>query len=124
MVHSVKPAVNLTSTSSKSKKKVKANKTQSALELLSQSRVGKVISVSPVETKIWVQVGAFHVRTSATAVLSKIKEVGPGEVSTVNHLGKKLYRVRLGPMVDVAMADSILEKIVNTGFTGALIVVD
>lgn len=124
MVPSVKPAVNLTSTSSKSKKKVKANKTQSALELLSQSRVGKVISVSPVETKIWVQVGAFHVRTSATAVLSKIKEVGPGEVSTVNHLGKKLYRVRLGPMVDVAMADSILEKIVNTGFTGARIVVD
>ena len=34
----------------------------------------------PVETKIWVQVGAFHVKTSATAVLSKIKEVGRGSV--------------------------------------------
>ena len=45
-------------------------------------------------------------------------------MSTVNHLGKKLYRVRLGPMVDVAMADSTLEKVVNTGFTGARIVVD
>ena len=42
----------------------------------------------------------------------------------VNHLGKKLYRVRLGPMADVAMADFMLEKIVNTGFTGARIVVD
>jgi rare lipoprotein A len=83
-----------------------------------------VISVSPVETKIWVQVGAFHAKTSAMAVLSKIREVGPGEVSTVNHLGKKLYRVRLGPMVDVAIADSTLEKVVNTGFTGARIVVD
>jgi len=124
MVPAVKPSVNLTSTSSKVKKKVKANKRQSALELLSQSRVGKVISVSPVETKIWIQVGAFHVKTSATAVLSKIKEVGPGEVSTVNHLGKKLYRVRLGPMADVEMADSMLDKIVNTGFTGARIVVD
>ena len=45
-------------------------------------------------------------------------------MSTVNHRGKKLYQVRLGPMVDVAIADSILEKIVNTGFTGARIVVD
>ena len=94
------------------------------MELLSQSRVGKVISVAPVETKIWIQVGAFHAKTSATAVLSKIKEIGPGEVSTVNHLGKQLYRVRLGPMDDVAMADLMLEKVVNTGFTGARIVVD
>ena len=106
------------------KKKVKPNKTQSALELLANSRAGKVISVLPVETKIWVQVGAFHAETSAMAVLSKIKEIGPGAVSTVNQLGKKLYRVRLGPMVDVAMADSTLEKVVNTGFTGARIVVD
>ena len=124
MVPAVKPAVNLKSTSKKTKKRVKANKTQSALELLAQSRAGKVISVSPVETKIWVQVGAFHAKNSATAVLSKIREIGPGAVSTVNRLGKKLYRVRLGPMVDVAMADSTLEKVVNTGFTGARIVVD
>ena len=124
MIPAVKPDVNLTSKSIKGKKKIRKSKTQSALELLSQSRAGTVISVPPVETKIWVQVGAFHVKTSATAVLSKIKEVGPGEVSTVNRLGKKLYRVRIGPMDDVETADSMLEKIVNTGFTGARIVVD
>jgi rare lipoprotein A len=124
MVPAVEPAVNLISKSSKVKKKVKLNEKQSALELLSQSRVGKVISVAPVETKIWVQVGAFRVKNSATTVLSKIKGVGPGEVSTVNHLGKQLYRVRLGPLDDVATADSMLETIVNTGFTGARIVVD
>ena len=124
MMPAIKPAVNLKTKSRKIKTKVKVNKTQSALELLSQSRVGKVISVAPVETKIWVQVGAFRVKTSAMIVLSKIKGVGFGEVSTVNHLGKKLYRVRLGPMDDVAMADAMLEKIVNTGFSGARIVVD
>ena len=69
MVPSVKPEVNLTSTSSNSKKKVRANKTQSAVELLSQSRVGRVISVSPVETKIWVQVGAFHAKASAVGIV-------------------------------------------------------
>jgi rare lipoprotein A len=124
MVPAAKPEVNLTARSSKVKTKIKANKTQSALELLSQSRVGRVISVAPVNTKIWVQVGAFRVKTSAITVLSKIKGVGQGEVSTVNQLGKMLYRVRLGPMDDVAAADSMLEKIVNTGFTGARIVVD
>ena len=80
--------------------------------------------MAPVATKIWVQVGAFHAETSANAVFSKVKGVGAGEVSTVNHLGKTLYRVRLGPVDDVAMADSLLEKIINTGFTGARIVVD
>ena len=124
MVAAVEPVVNLTSKSGKVRKKLRVNETHSALELLSQSRVGKVISVAPIETKIWVQVGAFRVKTSAATVLSKIKGVGPGEVSTFNHLGKRLYRVRLGPFDDVATADSMLEKIVNTGFTGARIVVD
>ena len=124
MVAAVEPVVNLTSKSGRVRKKLRENETHSALELLSQSRVGKVISVAPVETKIWVQVGAFRVKTSATTVLSKIKGVGPGKVSAFNHLGKLLYRVRLGPFDDVATADSMLEKIVNTGFTGARIVVD
>ena len=124
MMAAVKPKVNLVAKSSKLKSKVSVIKPQSAVELLSQSRVGEVISVAPIITKIWIQVGAFHAKTSAMTVLSKIKGVGPGEVSTVNHHGKTLYRVRLGPMDDVAMADNMLEKVVNTGFTGSRIIVD
>jgi rare lipoprotein A len=124
MSAAVKPKVNLVAKSNKVKPKVTVNKPQSALELLSQSRVGNVISVAPVMTKIWIQVGAFHANASAMTVLSKIKGVGPGEVSTVNHRGKTLYRVRLGPLDDVAKADTVLEKVINTGFTGARIVVD
>ena len=124
MVAVVKPKVNLIAKSSKIKSKVAVNKPQSALELLLQSRVGAVISVAPVITKIWIQVGAFHANASAMTVLSKIKGVGIGEVSTVNHRGKTLYRVRLGPLDDVDKADTVLEKVVNIGFTGARIVVD
>ena len=124
MLAVVKPEVNLTAKSNKIKTKVAAKKSQSAIELLSQSRVGEVISVAPVMTKIWIQVGAFHANASAMTVLSKIKGVGRGEVSTVNHRGKTLYRVRLGPMDDVSKADTVLEKVVNTGFTGARIIVD
>jgi len=124
MLAAVKPKVNLRAKSNKIKLKVLAKKPQSAIELLSQSRVGKVISVAPVMTRIWIQVGAFHANASAMTVLSKIKGVGRGEVSTINQRGKTLYRVRLGPMDDVAKADTVLEKIVNIGFTGARIIVD
>ncbi len=124
MVAAVNPKVNLVAKSKKLKQRVAVNKPQSALELLSQSRVGAVISVAPVTTKIWIQVGAFHAEASAMTVLSKIKGVGHGEVSTVNRRGRTLYRVRLGPLDDVSKADSVLEKVINTGFTGARIVVD
>ena len=119
-----KPSVNLTAKSNTAASKFAATKSQSALDLLSQSRVGEVISVAPVETQIWVQVGAFHAETSANAVLKKVAVVGAGEVSSVNRLGKTLYRVRLGPVADVAAADSLLDKVVNIGFGGARIVVD
>jgi rare lipoprotein A len=119
-----KPSVNLTAKSNTAASKFAATKSQSALDLLSQSRVGEVISVAPVETQIWVQVGAFHAETSATAVLKKVGGIGTGEVSSVNRLGKTLYRVRLGPVADVDAADSLLDKVVNIGFGGARIVVD
>ncbi|MDC1383554.1 septal ring lytic transglycosylase RlpA family protein [Candidatus Puniceispirillum sp.] len=124
MVAAIKPKVNIIAKSNKIKSKVAAKKQQSAIELLAQSRVGEVILVAPVKTRIWIQVGAFHANASAMTVLSKIKGVGRGEVSTVNHRGKTLYRVRLGPLDDVAKADTVLEKVVNTGFTGARIIVD
>jgi len=125
MVAAAKPTVNLTAKSSKTKSKVTVNKpSQSALDLLSQSRVGEVITVAPVSTKIWVQVGAFYAETSANTVFAKLKGVGNGDVSAVNQQGKTLYRVRLGPVDNVEMADDLLEKVINTGFAGARIVVD
>jgi cell division protein FtsN len=45
-------------------------------------------------------------------------------VSMVNRLGKRLYRVRLGPVDEAAIADSMLQKVFNIGFSGARIVVD
>ncbi|NCW55940.1 MAG: SPOR domain-containing protein, partial [Rhodobacteraceae bacterium] len=81
-------------------------------------------STFPVSTKIWVQVGAFYAETSANTVFAKLKGVGNGDVSAVNQQGKTLYRVRLGPVDNVEMADDLLEKVINTGFAGARIVVD
>ena len=121
VVAATEPRVSL---KSPKKTHVKSKKSQSALDLITKSRVGEVISVIPISTKIWVQVGAFHAETSANSVLKRIKSIGDGEVSQVNVLGKTFFRVRLGPVEDVAAADQLLHRVVNTGFSGARIIVD
>ena len=79
-----KPTVNLTATSNTGRSAYSSNNGQSALDLLSQSRVGEVMTVSPVTTQIWVQVGAFYSESSAASVLAQVETVGNGEVSSLS----------------------------------------
>ena len=97
---------------------------QSALELLAQNRVGEVIQTAPVETDIWVQIGAFHNENNASAVLSRVSELGEGRVMPVMQDGQTLYRARIGPIQGVETADILLADILKLGFNGARIVVD
>ena len=119
-----KPSVNLTAKSNTGRSGYSSDNGQSALELLSQSQVGEVITVAPVSTQIWVQVGAFHSESSAASVLAKLANVGNGEVSSVAKAGHTLHRVRLGPVQDVSEADTLLNGVVEIGFPGARIIVD
>ena len=120
----VKPKVNITATSNTGKSAYSSTNGQSALDLLSQSRVGEVITVPPVITQIWVQVGAFHSESSASAVLSQLETMGNGEISSLLKAGQTLHRVRLGPVQTVSEADKLLNGVMNIGFSGARIVVD
>ncbi|NCF49044.1 MAG: septal ring lytic transglycosylase RlpA family protein [Bacteroidetes bacterium] len=97
---------------------------QSAIDLLSTSRVGEVIAVPPIETSIWVQIGAFHSEENATNVLKRIRSVGVGQISKINRDGQILHRVRLGPISDVNEADTMLSGAFGLGFRGARIIVD
>ena len=119
-----KPAVNLTATSNTGRSNYSSDNGQSALELFTQSRVGELITVAPVSTQIWVQVGAFHSESSAVSVLSQAKIIGKGEISSISHNVQTLHRVRLGPAQNVSEADKLLDGIVNIGFSGARIIVD
>jgi rare lipoprotein A len=94
------------------------------LDLLSQSRVGEVMSVAPVTTQIWVQVGAFHSESSAASVLAQVETLGNGEISSLLKAGQTLHRVRLGPVQTVSEADKLLDGVMNIGFSGARIIVD
>jgi rare lipoprotein A len=96
----------------------------SAVELLARSRVGEVISVGPIETEIWVQIGAFYAEANATNVLAKVASVGEGMVSPVEISGQTLHRVRIGPLKSVEDADKALDGVIDLGFSGARIIVD
>ena len=97
---------------------------KSALELLSQNRIGEVIQTAPVETEIWVQIGAFHSEENAKAVLDRLSSVGKGQVIPALRDGQTLYRSRLGPVSNVEKADALLDDVMKQGFNGARIVVD
>ena len=120
------PEVSMTATSS-SGKTVDSDVEDdnvSALELLARSRVGEVITVAPIETQIWVQVGAFYAEANASNVLAKVEIVGAGQVSPVDVSGQTLHRVRIGPLNSVEAADKALDGVIGLGFSGARIVVD
>jgi len=119
-----KPTVNLTAKSNTGRSAYSSTNGQSALDLLSQSRVGEVMTVSPVITQIWVQVGAFHSESSAASVLAQVQTLGNGEISSLSKAGQTLHRVRLGPVQSVSEADKLLDGVMNIGFSGARIIVD
>ena len=119
-----KPTVNLTAKSNTGRSAYSSTNGQSALDLLLQSRVGEVMTVSPVITQIWVQVGAFHSEKSAKSVLTQIQSLENGEISSFSKGGQTLHRVRLGPVQSVSEADKLLDGVMNLGFSGARIIVD
>ncbi|MGC6536493.1 MAG: septal ring lytic transglycosylase RlpA family protein [Candidatus Puniceispirillaceae bacterium] len=118
-----KPDVKLTARTTRAQP-VKRAPGQSALELLSRNRVGEVIQTSPVTTEIWVQIGAFHSKQNAEAVLARVSEFGQGQVTPTLRNGQTLYRSRLGPVQQVELADKLLADVLKMGFNGARIVVD
>ena len=116
--------VTFAATSNSGRSNYNAEDGQSAIELLETAHVGEVINVPPIETSIWVQVGAFHSKTNAVNVLNRISQVGAGNVSRIDRDGQVLHRVRLGPVSAVEEADSLLAAVLDLGFRGARIIVD
>ena len=118
-----KPAVKLSARTTRAAP-VKKAAGKSALDLLAQNRVGEVIQTTPVDTDIWVQIGAFHNETNASAVLDRVSDLAQGRVMPVMQDGQTLYRARLGPIKGVDTADILLADVLKLGFNGARIVVD
>ncbi len=73
---------------------------------------------------MFVQAGAFANLTNADRLRAKLSAIGPTVVSRITVKGQVFHRVRLGPLATVADADTVLERVIESGYPGARIIVD
>lgn len=72
---------------------------------------------------IFVQVGAFGNETNATKLSQQLANIAPTRVDPVAYSGRTLYKVRLGPLQSASEADSVLQKVIQSGQSDAAIIV-
>ncbi len=60
---------------------------------------------------IFIQAGAFAQKDNATRLKTSLSKIAKADVSPITVKGKKLFRVRLGPLKDVKEADRVLAKV-------------
>ncbi len=91
-----------------------------------QPVLDETVKVLPVGAKprIYVQVGAFSQYDNANKMRARLSLIGPADIYQVRAFERPFFRVRLGPLTDVAKADSLLETVIDAGMKDARIVVD
>ena len=83
-----------------------------------------MLQKGPVETRIWIQAGAFANRNNADAVAKRLNAVGNVEISSIDLSGSVVHRVRVGPIQEIDVADQALVRVQELGYTGAKIVLE
>ena len=84
-----------------------------------------VVTVQPVrKTNLYIQAGAFSRFDNANRVRARLTPAGPVRISSVLVKGRDLYRVRVGPLSNVAEADRMLETVIRNGYPTARIIVE
>jgi rare lipoprotein A len=91
-------------------------------EQLAQSQAVAVVPVTA--TGLYIQAGAFLQYDNANRLSAKLSPYGPSRVSSFRINGQEFFRVRIGPLQDVAAADATLEQLLAQGHADARIVVD
>jgi rare lipoprotein A len=72
---------------------------------------------------MFVQVGAFAERANAVRLARQLSSLAPSVIAAANVDGRTLYRVRLGPLADMAEADRLLARTVAAGHGDARVIV-
>ena len=84
-----------------------------------------VVEVAPIaQSEIFIQAGAFIDYNNANILSARLSTIGPTKVSQVLVNGQDFYRVRVGPVQDIAQADQLLENLIATGHTDARIIIE
>ncbi len=74
-------------------------------------------------TRLYIQAGAFSDIVNAQRVKSRLDSLGVVKITSVPVDGKMLFRVRLGPINNVAEADRLLAQVFRAGYAGARTIV-
>lgn len=80
------------------------------------------VAVKP--TSIYVQAGSFTQYDNASRLSQTLNQIASTSLHEATVNGTRFYRVRVGPIADVAEADRVLNRVVNMGNKNAIIVVD
>lgn len=83
-----------------------------------------VTTEAVVEHSLYVQAGSFGDYHNAEKLAANLADYGVVNLSEANVQGKTFYRVRLGPMKNVAEADRVLSKVIGYGQKNAQIIVE
>lgn len=75
-------------------------------------------------SSIYVQAGSFSVYDNAAHLRDSLKSYAQASVEPALIGDRQFYRVRLGPISDVAQADRMLSRLADSGLNNAMIVVE
>ena len=74
--------------------------------------------------KIYVQAGAFSQFQNAHQVSTILKQLGPTKITQIDTNKRPLFRVRIGPILNVLEADQILASVIKAGYSNAATVIE
>lgn len=78
----------------------------------------------PVETSLYVQAGAFTEYDNARKLSQNLSNLGETGIYPVTVNGTDFYRVRIGPLINVASADQVLNTLALQNNDQAMIVIE
>ncbi|MBT6330984.1 MAG: hypothetical protein HOJ34_14495 [Kordiimonadaceae bacterium] len=87
----------------------------------------QIASLSPAfegDEEIFVQVGAYSQIGPASRVMSGVSHIGDTGLESIVLNGRKLYRVRIGPLLTTTSANAALQQILELGHNTAKVVFD
>lgn len=74
--------------------------------------------------QLFIQAGAFIDRRTAARIASSLDRVGAARITEITRDGRRLYRVRIGPLATIEDADAVLGRVIASGNDSAQIVID
>jgi rare lipoprotein A len=76
------------------------------------------------DPQVFIQAGAFQLYENALKLKARLNGVGATEITSVRVNGEEFFRVRIGPLASVDIADRTLDGMIDSGYKLAKIVID